>query len=57
MLLLRELVITLYDDINFEPGDYDKGRLARAIFYMGVMYSVSESALYQPLTIQEEPVI
>lgn len=46
-----------YDDVNFEPGDYDKGRLARAIFYMGVMYSVSESALYQPLTIQEEPVI
>lgn len=46
-----------YDDINFEPSDYDKGRLARSIFYMGVMYSVSESVLYQPLTIQEEPVV
>jgi endonuclease I len=43
-----------YDDKNFEPGDYDKGRLARAIFYMGVMYSVSENPAYQPLTIQEE---
>lgn len=30
-------------DINtFEPNDNDKGRLARAIFYMGVMYSVEE---------------
>jgi len=54
------------DDLNFEPSDYDKGRLARAIFYMGVMYSEEETATisitggssqqvtYEPLTIQEE---
>ena len=28
----------------FEPGDNDKGRLARAIFYMGVMYNTVENA-------------
>ena len=27
-----------YDEIIFEPGDIDKGRLARAIFYMATMY-------------------
>lgn len=27
----------------FEPGDNDKGRLARAIFYMGVMYNEKEN--------------
>ncbi len=32
------------DSKNFEPNDYDKGRLARAIFYMGVMYSKPEQA-------------
>ena len=42
------------DTKNFEPSDFDKGRLARAIFYMGVMYSVSENANYQPLRIVEE---
>ncbi len=29
---------------SFEPGDKDKGRLARAIFYMGVMYNEIEEA-------------
>ena len=28
-----------YDEKTFEPGDKDKGRLARAIFYMATMYS------------------
>ena len=28
----------------FEPNDIDKGRLARAIFYMGVMYNTTENA-------------
>lgn len=28
-----------YDNKNFEPGDKDKGRLARAIFYMVTMYN------------------
>ena len=28
-----------YDNKNFEPGDGDKGRLARAIFYMATMYN------------------
>lgn len=28
-----------YDGKNFEPNDVDKGRLARAIFYMAVMYN------------------
>lgn len=27
-----------YDSKNFEPGDKDKGRLSRAIFYMATMY-------------------
>ena len=27
---------------NFEPSDYDKGRLSRAIFYMAVMYNQTE---------------
>ena len=45
-----------YDDYNFEPSDYDKGRLARAIFYMGVMYSQNEetASTYQPLRIVED---
>ena len=29
---------------NYEPNDCDKGKLARAIFYMGVMYSEEESS-------------
>lgn len=50
-----------FDDKNFEPSNADKGRLARAIFYMGVMYSTEETVTisgteytYQPLTIQED---
>ena len=31
-----------YDEITFEPGDIDKGRLARAIFYMATMYKDDE---------------
>ena len=27
------------DRLNFEPGDEDKGRLARALFYMATMYN------------------
>ncbi len=32
-----------YDDKNFEPRDADKGKVARAIFYMGVMYNDKET--------------
>lgn len=31
-----------FDEKNFEPGNRDKGRLARAIFYMATMYSEEE---------------
>ena len=31
-----------FDNKNFEPSDYDKGRLARAIFYMATMYTEEE---------------
>ena len=31
-----------YDEFIFEPGDIDKGRLARAIFYMATMYKDDE---------------
>ncbi|MCR5078333.1 MAG: endonuclease [Bacilli bacterium] len=31
-----------FDLINFEPGNRDKGRLSRAIFYMATMYSKDE---------------
>ena len=31
-----------YDNVVFEPGDVDKGRLARAIFYMATMYKDAE---------------
>ena len=31
-----------FDEKNFEPGNHDKGRLARAIFYMATMYSEEE---------------
>lgn len=50
-----------FDELNFEPGNVDKGRISRAIFYMGVMYSIEETVTisgtqytYQPLTIQED---
>lgn len=32
------------DVYNFEPNDCDKGQLARAIFYMGVMYNQEETS-------------
>lgn len=32
------------DTLNYEPNDCDKGRLARAIFYMGVMYNEDENS-------------
>ena len=46
---------------NFEPGDIDKGRLARAIFYMATMYKDDEmdtinNVNMKGLTIQEDPV-
>ena len=31
-----------FDSLTFEPSDYDKGRLTRAIFYMAVMYNTQE---------------
>ncbi len=45
-----------FDSKNFEPSDYDKGRLSRSIFYMGVMYSQNEatSGSYQTLNIVED---
>ena len=50
-----------YDDIIFEPGDIDKGRLARAIFYMATMYKDDEvdtenSVNMKGLRIVEDPV-
>ena len=44
-----------FDPKTFEPGNKDKGRLARAIFYMGTMYKDAEGD-YQGLTIIEENV-
>ena len=35
---------TRADAKNYEPNDCDKGRLARAIFYMGVMYNEDETS-------------
>ena len=50
-----------YDETIFEPADIDKGRLARAIFYMATMYKDEEvdtanNIVMKGLTIQEEPV-
>ena len=50
-----------YDNKTFEPGDIDKGRLARAIFYMATMYKDTEldtanNITMQGLRIVEEPV-
>ncbi len=47
-----------FDNKNFEPSDYDKGRLSRAIFYMGTMYCEEEydeanDITMAPLTIVE----
>ena len=50
-----------YDDNIFEPGSIDKGRLARAIFYMATMYKDDEqdtanNILMKGLRIVEEDV-
>ena len=50
-----------FDETIFEPGDKDKGRLARAIFYMATMYKDDEqdtvnNILMKGLTIVEDPV-
>ena len=50
-----------YDEFIFEPGDVDKGRLARAIFYMATMYKDAEvdtanNINMKGLTIVEDPV-
>ena len=50
-----------FDPVNFEPGNKDKGRLARAIFYMATMYKDDEEdtangITMKGLTIKEEPV-
>ena len=50
-----------YDETIFEPGDIDKGRLARAIFYMATMYKDAEQDTVnninmKGLTIVEDPV-
>ncbi|MCR4561586.1 MAG: endonuclease [Bacilli bacterium] len=47
------------DEKNFEPGDLDKGRLSRAIFYMATMYSEDEyddsgTLIYKGLNVVEE---
>ncbi len=51
-----------FDETTFEPGDIDKGRVARAIFYMCTMYTEDEEdpinhKTLKGLTVQEEPVI
>lgn len=50
-----------FDEMTFEPADIDKGRLARAIFYMATMYSHEEyddvnNVTMQGLTIVEDNV-
>lgn len=50
-----------YDEKTFEPGNIDKGRLARAIFYMATMYMDDEvdtnnGINMKGLQIVEEPV-
>jgi len=50
-----------FDPKNFEPGDNDKGRVARAIFYMAMMYKNDEVDEVNGLTMKglrilEEPV-
>ena len=51
-----------YDETIFEPGDVDKGRLARAIFYMATMYKDDEqdtvnNILMKGLRVIEEEVV
>ena len=50
-----------FDAINFEPADKDKGRVARAIFYMAMMYKDDEVDTINGITMKglkivEEPV-
>ena len=50
-----------FDPVNFEPGDNDKGRVARAIFYMAMMYKEDEvdevnGITMKGLRIVEDPV-
>ena len=50
-----------FDEKLFEPADKDKGRLARAIFYMAMMYKNSEEDTANGITMKglkivEEPV-
>ncbi len=50
-----------FDTTTFEPGDKDKGRVARAIFYMATMYKETEqddvnNVTMKGLTIVEENV-
>ena len=50
-----------FDPVNFEPGNKDKGRLARAIFYMATMYKDDEEDTVNNLTMKglrvvEDPV-
>ena len=50
-----------FDSTTFEPGNKDKGRLARAIFYMATMYKddeqdTSNNILMKGLKIVEDPV-
>ena len=50
-----------FDEMTFEPATHDKGRLARAIFYMATMYSHDEyddvnNVTMKGLTIVEEDV-
>ncbi|MBQ6920463.1 MAG: endonuclease [Bacilli bacterium] len=45
-----------YDLTWFEPSDLDKGKLARAIFYMGVMYNKEEQFSYEGVTYKALPI-
>ena len=50
-----------YNTTVFEPGNYDKGRVSRAIFYMATMYKNEEydstnGVTMKGLTIVEDPV-
>lgn len=45
-----------YDLTWFEPSDSDKGKLARSIFYMGVMYNEEEQFTYDGVTYNALPI-
>ncbi len=45
-----------YDLTWFEPSDIDKGKLARSIFYMGVMYNEEEQFAYDGVTYKALPI-